>query len=227
MYQHAGQNDGMGAAPDTGRSDVRRRDADATYRRILDRAVERFDESGPAGIVVTAIASEAGVSVGALYHHFSGRTGLVAAARIEQFRRTTEADLVEIERAAGTAAPCAELRGFNRALVRRNREPGRVRARRERLAALAAATDDPETAIGITEAQRQLTDGLTRCAELARDRGWFRPDVDPRAWAAMIQGLLLGAVVVDLDPTVDEALWIGLVELVQDLAIREDPQAAT
>ena len=222
MYQHAGHNGGMGAAPGTERRDVRRRDADATYRRILDRAVERFDESGPAGIVVTAIAAEAGVSVGALYHHFSGRTGLVAAARIEQFRRTTEADLQEIERATRTATTFDEFRDFNRSLVRRNREPVRVRARRERLAALAAATDDPETAIGITEAQRQLTDGLTQCAELARDRGWFRPDVDPRAWAAMVQGLLLGAVVVDLDPSVDEDLWIRLVEQVQDLAIRKD-----
>ena len=213
----SGEDSGTTGTP----ADVRRRDADATYRKILDRAVERFDESGPAGVVVTAIAAEAGVSVGALYHHFSGRSGLVAAARTEQFRRTTEADLAEIERATETATTFEEFLEFNRALVRLNREPERVKARRERLAALAAATDDPETAIGITEAQRHLTEGLTRCAQVARDRGWFRPDVDTRAWAAMIQGLLLGAVVVDLDSSVDEELWIALVEQVQDLAIRQ------
>ncbi len=52
---------------------------------------------------MTGIAAEAGVSVGAIYHHFSGRSGLIAAARAEQFRRTTDRDLAEILQAVRTA----------------------------------------------------------------------------------------------------------------------------
>ncbi|MFZ4517295.1 MAG: TetR/AcrR family transcriptional regulator [Microthrixaceae bacterium] len=193
---------------------------EATYRRILDRAVARFDRDGTAGVVVTAIAREAGVSVGAVYHHFSGRSGLVAAARAEQFRRTTEGDIGEVERAVHTARDGAEFLALNRELVRRNRLPERAAARRERLAALVAAGEDPETALLVTVAQRRLTDSLAAAAERASERGWFDPAVDPRAWAVLMQGLLLGAVVADLDPDLNELAWVELVERVQDLALR-------
>lgn len=193
---------------------------DETYRRILDRAVARFDRDGAAGVVVTAIAREAGVSVGAVYHHFSGRSGLVAAARTEQFRRTTEADIAEVERALGSARDGQEFLALNRELVRRNRLPERAAARRQRLAALVAADEDPETAVMVADAQRRLTDALATAGTVAAGRGWFDPEVDTRAWAVLMQGLLLGSVVADLDPDLDEAAWIGLVERVQDLAIR-------
>ena len=198
----------------------RRRDPDRTIRRILDRAVERFDRDGADGVVVTEIAREAGVSVGAVYHHFSGRSGLVAAARTEQFRRTTLADIDELERAMDAATTFEEFQGLNRALVRRNRRGDRVRARRERLAALVASETDAETQLGVRLAQAQLTAALTRAAERARERGWFADDVDAHAYAVMIQGLLLGAVVADLDDHLDESAWVALVERVQDLAIR-------
>ncbi len=198
----------------------RRRDPDRTIRRILDRAVERFDRDGADGVVVTEIAREAGVSVGAVYHHFSGRSGLVAAARTEQFRRTTLADIDELERAMDAATTFEEFQGLNRALVRRNRRGDRVRARRERLAALVASETDAETQLGVRLAQAQLTAALTRAADRARERGWFADDVDAHAYAVMIQGLLLGAVVADLDDHLDESAWVALVERVQDLAIR-------
>ena len=193
---------------------------DETYRRILDRAVARFDRDGAAGVVVTAIAREAGVSVGAVYHHFSGRSGLVAAARTEQFRRTTEADIAEVERALGSARDGQEFLALNRELVRRNRLPERAAARRQRLAALVAADEDPETAVMVADAQRRLTDALAAAGTVAAGRGWFDPEVDTRASDVLMQGLLLGSVVADLDPDLDEAAWIGLVERVQDLAIR-------
>lgn len=208
----------IGATDSVGRRTGRR--GDETYRRILDRAVERFDRHGAAGVVVTAIAREAGVSVGAVYHHFSGRSGLVAAARAEQFRRTTETDIAEVELAVRSARDGTEFLALNRALVRRNRLPDRARARRQRLAVLVAAEEDPETALMVAAAQRRLTDALVAAAATARERGWFAPDVDARAWAVLMQGLLLGAVLADLDPDLDEDAWVELVERVQDLALR-------
>jgi AcrR family transcriptional regulator len=197
-----------------------RRDPDATLQRILDRAVARFDEHGAPGIVVTAIAREAGVSVGALYHYFSGRAGLLAAARAEQFVRTTEADITELRRGLADASSFDEFLELNYSLVRRNRQPDRVRARRERLSALAAGEVDPETSFSVQEAQRRLTDALVAGVEQARARGWFADDVDARAWVVMMQGLMLGAVIADLDSQVDDEQWITLVQRVQDLAIR-------
>jgi len=199
---------------------VRRRDPAATVRRILDVAVTRFDSDGPDGIVVTRIAAEAGVSVGAIYHHFSGRSSLIAAARAEQFRRTTDRDVAEILQAVRTAESFRDFEEFNRLLVRRNRAPERMTARQQRVAALAAATDDAETALELLEAQRTLTDGLVAAIDEARRQGWFDPDVDARAWAVLVQGLFLGAVLADLDDRLDDDRWVELVERVQALAIR-------
>lgn len=204
---------------------VRRRDPGRTVRRILDRAVERLDRDGERGVVVTEIAREAGVSVGAVYHHFSGRSGLVAAARAEQFRRTTEADLASIRAAVEDAASFEEFLEWNRRLVRLNRSPERRAARRQRLAALAAASSDDETASELRWAQRRLTDGLTDLVERARGRGWFSEELDARAWAVAVQGLFLGSVLADLDDVDDDA-WIRVVEALQDVGIRarqDDP----
>jgi len=215
-----------GAEPKDQRADsVRRRDPQATVRGILDVAVARFDSDGPDGIVVTGIAAEAGVSVGAIYHHFSGRSGLIAAARAEQFRRTTEADLASIRAAVEDAASFEEFLEWNRRLVRLNRSPERRAARRQRLAALAAASSDDETASELRWAQRRLTDGLTDLVERARGRGWFSEELDARAWAVAVQGLFLGSVLADLDEGDDEA-WIRVVEALQDVGIRarqDDP----
>ncbi len=197
----------------------RRRGADRTYRRILDRAVERFDRDGPGGVVVTQIAREAGVSVGAVYHHFSGRAGLVAAARAEQFRRTTAADIEWIRRGLDDAETFEQFLEWNRRLVRTNRSPERRAARRQRLAVLAAAIEDHETADEVRWAQRQLTDGLTELVERARAQGWFTEDLDARAWAIAVQGLFLGSVLADLDECDDES-WVAVVEAIQQVGIR-------
>lgn len=210
-----------GAEPKHRRShSVRRRDPVSTVARILDVAVARFDRDGPDGIVVTRIAAEAGVSVGAIYHHFSGRSGLIAAARAEQFRRTTDRDVAEILQAVRSAESFPDFEQLNRLLVRRNRSPERTAARQQRVAALAAAADDVETALELREAQRSLTDGLVTAIHEARRKGWFDPDVDARAWAVLIQGLFLGAVLADLDERLDDDRWIDLVHRVQALAIR-------
>ncbi len=50
-----------------------------TRRRILDAALRRFAADGGLGATVDDIRREAGASVGALYHHFPDKNGLVAA----------------------------------------------------------------------------------------------------------------------------------------------------
>jgi AcrR family transcriptional regulator len=49
----------------------------------LRAALARFDEDGALGATLEDIRSEAGVSVGALYHHFPDKTGLAAALYAE------------------------------------------------------------------------------------------------------------------------------------------------
>lgn len=54
-------------------------DAAATRARILDAARRRFAADGYAGAPARDIAAEAGVTVGALFHHFGSKAGLFRA----------------------------------------------------------------------------------------------------------------------------------------------------
>lgn len=57
--------------------------AEATTRHLLDVAREAFTERGFAGTNVEAIAAAAGVTKGALYHHFSNKEALFRAVFLE------------------------------------------------------------------------------------------------------------------------------------------------
>jgi AcrR family transcriptional regulator len=51
--------------------------------RLLDAALVRFDADGLLGATLDDIRCEAGVSVGALYHHFPDKSGLASALYIQ------------------------------------------------------------------------------------------------------------------------------------------------
>ncbi|MFC5182713.1 TetR/AcrR family transcriptional regulator [Actinomadura harenae] len=53
---------------------------DATRRRLVDTAVALFTEHGFAGTSTTAVVKAAGVTRGALYHHFADKEALFEAA---------------------------------------------------------------------------------------------------------------------------------------------------
>ena len=51
--------------------------------RLLAAALARFGSEGPAGVTLEDVRSEAGVSVGALYHHFADKSALLDALYVE------------------------------------------------------------------------------------------------------------------------------------------------
>jgi AcrR family transcriptional regulator len=51
--------------------------------RLLEAALARFAADGTLGTTLEDVRREAGVSVGALYHHFPDKTGLAAALYVE------------------------------------------------------------------------------------------------------------------------------------------------
>ncbi|MGH8823376.1 MAG: TetR/AcrR family transcriptional regulator [Jiangellaceae bacterium] len=58
--------------------------------RLIEAAVRRFEAEGRAGVNVVDVARDAGVTTGALYHHFGSKDGLYLVIREEMERRMTE-----------------------------------------------------------------------------------------------------------------------------------------
>jgi AcrR family transcriptional regulator len=69
----------------------------SSVARLIDAGIAEFQARGYEGAGVADIAAAAGVTTGALYHHFRNKPGLYAVIREEMERRITE----RIEGAAG------------------------------------------------------------------------------------------------------------------------------
>jgi AcrR family transcriptional regulator len=74
---------------------VRERRPDAR-ERLLHAALTRFDAEGTLGATLDDIRREAGVSVGALYHHFPDKRALAAALYVELTERFQNGFLAEL-----------------------------------------------------------------------------------------------------------------------------------
>lgn len=64
--------------------------------RLLEAALRRFAADPPIAVTLEDIRREAGVSVGALYHHFEDKTALVDALYLDLTRRVQEMFLTEL-----------------------------------------------------------------------------------------------------------------------------------
>jgi len=84
------------------------RDAESTRRRIFSVALALFREKGYAKTTMRAVAKEAGLSLGAAYHHFDSKQAIVAAYYAQQ----TEAHEAAARAAMKEAKDLRERLGF-------------------------------------------------------------------------------------------------------------------
>jgi AcrR family transcriptional regulator len=81
-------------------STTRAASAQATRRRLLDAAIRRFAADG-LGTSFDAVAADAGVTKGALYHHFGSKDGLVQAVYREAVNRHAQQVLADSAQGTG------------------------------------------------------------------------------------------------------------------------------
>lgn len=92
-----------------------------TRRLILDIAARRFAADGFAGVALEEVVAEAGLTRGALYHHFGSKTGLFRAVVDDAQRGVAEV----VERAASADLdPLASFLAGCRAFLEASLAPG-------------------------------------------------------------------------------------------------------
>jgi AcrR family transcriptional regulator len=164
----------------------------------LEAAIARLAEVGP-DASFDAIASDVGVTKGALYHHFGSKEGLVTEVYKDAVRRHAERVIDASqegsgrERLQGLIATSARLYGsgtpFYRLLLRLHVEAGTSRIY------LA------ESARAVQRRQRAYMTELVRAGQ--RD-GSIRDDVDARALGETINAVMQGFLVQQLEPVAEQ-----------------------
>ncbi|MGH2755012.1 MAG: TetR family transcriptional regulator [Actinomycetota bacterium] len=94
--------------------------AQATRDRLLDVATRLFADRGYEGTSIEGVLAEAGVSRGALYHHFPSKEALFEAVYSAAQARVAQE---VIEGAAGASNPVEMIRAGTRAWLDRVRDP--------------------------------------------------------------------------------------------------------
>ena len=156
-----------------------------TTARLVSAARRAFAKDGYAGSAMDAICAEAGVTRGALYHHFGGKEGLLEAV-VRQIDREI-LDRLDAEEKRHTD-PWAAFRACCLLWLEQARDPEIQRVfLRDASSVLGARMRELDQQTSIVE----IRDSLAQLMQAGRIR-----QADPEAMAQLINGAL-----------VDAALW--------------------
>lgn len=174
---------------------------DARRRQILEAARTCFIRNGFHATTMQDVFAEAGLSAGAVYRYFSGKTELIGAIAREKVSDVT----APLDNLPEDLPPLDEMLGRLVTNVVAANE-------RDQIALLlsqvwAEAIRSPEVAETVRNNIGIVFERLTRLAKLYQERGELSADVPPekiaRALAALVQGFMLQITVIQ-DIDVDE-----------------------
>ena len=179
-----------------------------TIEKLLEVTINELDRVGLAEIDVESLLNKSKISKGSLYHHFGSKNGLLAAAEAKQFMRHLKR---EVETFRKLIADCTTKQQFVElvaAVMRVTRLESNLDFRKKRVRAIAMSFNDEKLAQVLKNAQIEVTDYLAGSFQLAKDRGWVKPDTDLTALAYWIQGVFIGHIMLDISEQTElEEAW--------------------
>lgn len=168
--------------------------------KLLEAAIAVVDESGVEGIRVREIAAAADVREPSVYHYFGSREGLVEAVEAARFKR----DLTEVASlfysAVNECTSAEDYVALCRRVVSATAATDRASVRAVRASVFGSAQSRPALAALIAEAELELDRRLADGFEVAKERGWVRPDLDSLTTAAWINGMVNGRIILEMNP---------------------------
>lgn len=170
-------------------------EAAATRDSILDAAEKLFVQQGVSRTTLQHIATEAGVTRGAIYWHFDDK-GALFNAMMERATLPLEAELQVLDQAE-SADPLNDLRDYMMAVLRRTVEDPQARRVFEIVTLKVEFVDDDEMSAVRQRRQDNLNRWMARAerrVKLAKEKGQISCEGDAATAAlamwAMIDGLI-------------------------------------
>jgi AcrR family transcriptional regulator len=185
----------------------------STRERLLAAAVEVFVEQGYEGARLQDIARAAGLTTGAVYANFRGKSELLFAA----IGARADLEMDALLAATETHDPRALLEVLGDRLVAARRQPPLL------VDAIAAARRDPALAAALRERLDARVDLLTEIVERAKSAGSLDPALDADVFARFGLTLAMGALVLrtlQLEPPAEGA-WHDLISRLLDAVSEE------
>ena len=187
----------------------------ATRIQLLETAAQMIEANGLDAIDIDVVVAAAGVTKGALYHHFGSVNGLLVAAVVSLYSANVDENIAAFQTILVDCRSADEVRARLAAITRATQDPSRRSVRLHRARVLSQTVAEPELATQIDAEQQRLTNALIDVIVQAQERGWFRSDVDPHALAVFVQAYTLGRVIDDVTTeTMSQDAWVTLIDQV-------------
>lgn len=162
-----------------------------TRARLVEAAAEVFAEQGYDRTRVQEIARRAGLTTGAIYANFEGKTELLAQAI--DFASTPELDRL-ISTGAGAGSAANVLIAVGEELAKGAPRSGSVLL----FEAFAAARRDPDVAEALKRGVGEISDTFRSLVNAGKDDGSIVPDADADAVARLSIALALGFLMLEM-----------------------------
>jgi AcrR family transcriptional regulator len=193
------------------KSTPKRRDGIETMARLMVQARIELANKGVDSFDLDAVLERAEAARSSLYHHFGSKFDLIYTAQLEELAEGLNNDNLFFRFLAETSTSEEEF--FNKLadLMRATSTKEFVEFRRRRIQVLASATQNDKLGEAVRVAQVQGNLYFAETLEILRTRGWINPKHDLHTVAYMIQGLLIGHIILDFSqlPELEEG-WVDL-----------------
>lgn len=179
-----------------------------TRERLIDITVELIGEVGIERVEMTEVLARAGLTTGALYHHFRDMADLLEEAMARRFPVGVRQSLELIHEGLSATTDLAGFQELMATVTEVSQAPENRSRRMERAHYLALAFGSESLREVVAQQQSEMTAEMTQVLREVQERGWLRSDLNPKAVAIFIQAYTLGRIIDDItDDPVDPEDW--------------------
>jgi AcrR family transcriptional regulator len=170
----------------------------ATAAKLIEFASIELDRVGPAKFDIDSVLRASKISKGSLYHHFGSKNGLLVAVETHQFTKYLTDQNTLLRNLVETCQSAGDFLTLIVAVMKISGSPEGRDLRKKRIRAIVVAQYDKKLAELVKTAQIKDSNYLAETLQIAKDRGWLKPDVDVLATSYWIQGLFISHIMLDI-----------------------------
>jgi AcrR family transcriptional regulator len=170
----------------------------ATAAKLIEFAAKELDKVGPAKFDIDSVLRKSKISKGSLYHHFGSKNGLLVAVETQHFIKYLDDQNTLLRGLVETRKSASEFLTLMTRVMETPGLPENRELRKKRIRAIVVAQHDRDLSEFVKTEQIKGSLYLAETFQIAKDRGWIKPDVDVLAASYWIQGLFMGHIMLDI-----------------------------
>ena len=186
-----------------------------TKRLLLETVIKLLDTKKPEEILSDEVLQISRISKGSMYYHYKYWYEIIEDAICERFGRYVDRSVELCENAMNKSKTRDDLVNFLKQVTRETQKSEQLAIRYARVQAIAMASQSDRMKKKLGAVQERLTESLEDLFREAKERGWAKEGMNPRAVAVLVQAYTFGHVIDDFTPEhMEIEAWYRLIDQV-------------